>query len=85
MTDIVSVPNNTELVTAIAGGVVRSAMVAASGALISFGWLDPASVNSFISIGSGIALGAIGFGWSALQKWLTHSKLVQAYWVEPPK
>ena len=85
MSDAVTTPNNTELVTAIAGGVVRSAMVAASGALISFGWLDPASANAFIAIGSGIALGAIGFGWSAFQKWLTHSKLVQAYWAEPPK
>ena len=85
MTETVSAPNNTELVTAIAGGVVRSAMVAASGALISFGWLDPTSANAFVAIGSGIALGAIGFGWSALQKRLAHSNLVKAYWAEPPK
>ncbi len=85
MPETMPAPNNTELVTAIAGGVVRSAMVAASGALISFGWLDPASANAFIAIGSGIALGAIGFGWSALQKWLMHSKLVKAYWAELPK
>lgn len=86
MTDTaVTAPKNNELVVAIAGGVVRSAMVATSGVLISFGWLDPASANAFVSICSGIALGAIGVGWSALQKWLTHSKLVQAYWAEPQK
>ncbi len=86
MTDTaVTAPKNNELVVAIAGGVVRSAMVATSGALISFGWLDPASANAFVSICSGIALGAIGVGWSALHKWLTHSKLVQAYWAEPQK
>lgn len=85
MTDTITAPNNNELITAIAGGVVRSAMVAVSGALTSFGWLDPASASSFVAIGSGIALGAIGFGWSALQKWLMHSKLIEAYWAEPPK
>jgi len=85
MPETMSAPNNTELVAAIAGGVVRSAMIAASGALISLGWLDPASANAFVAIGSGIALGAIGFGWSALQKWLAHSNLVKAYWAGPPK
>ena len=85
MPETMTAPNNTELVKAVAGGVVRSAMVAASGVLISFGWLDPASANAFVAIGSGIALGAIGFGWSALQKRLAHSNLVKAYWAEPPK
>ena len=64
MPDAVTAANNMDLVTAIAGGVVRSAMVAASGALISFGWRDPASANAVIAIGAGIALGAIGFGWT---------------------
>jgi hypothetical protein len=52
----------------IAGLVARHAMTSLAGALVTLGLLQAGDRNNFISIASGILVGALGLAWSWWQK-----------------
>jgi len=55
------------LQTAIAAAVRHSVGILA-GSLVTLGWVQSSQQSSFIEMGSGIALGALAYGWSLWQK-----------------
>lgn len=48
--------------------LIRHGLTIAAGSLVTLGWLAPAQSGAFTEILSGIAVGAIGYGWSVLNK-----------------
>ncbi len=61
-----NLPEN--FVTSVLSGQIRSLVCAAAGAFVTMGLLTPADQSSFVRIGTGIAIGAVGMLWSAWQK-----------------
>jgi hypothetical protein len=52
------------ILTTVLTPAIRHGLTVAAGALVAMGLVDPAQQGNFVVIGTGIVLGAIGFGWS---------------------
>ncbi len=64
----------TQIVKQAIAALVRHGMTILSGVMVTDGLLAPAQSTNFTEIGVGIAAGALGYGWSVLNK----KKLVKA-------
>lgn len=56
------------LVRTITALVARHALTTVAGVLISAGWVDATQKGQFITISTGIVVGAVGVAWSWWQK-----------------
>jgi hypothetical protein len=55
------------IVTAVITPAIRHILTTAAGSLVTIGILDAAQQGNFVTIMTGIAVGAIGFGWSLMK------------------
>ena len=57
-----------QILQAAVAGLIRHAMTAAGGYLVSLGLLQADQTTEFVTIGLGIVSGAVGLAWSYYQK-----------------
>jgi hypothetical protein len=58
----------TEILKSTVAGLIRHGLTVAAGSLVTLGLLQSNDSANFVSIGSGLALGAVGIVWSWWQK-----------------
>jgi hypothetical protein len=57
-----------QIISTALASFIRHGLTTAAGIIATLGWIQSSQTQSFVDIGSGIALGAIAYGWSLYQK-----------------
>lgn len=61
-------PETSAIIWSALGSLIRHGLTAASGVLVTIGWVAPVEKTHFIDISTGIVLGLLSVLWSIWQK-----------------
>lgn len=80
MPDTVQLPS---LVQQLVAALARKGLTAAAAALVTWGLLPEGQSGEFVTIGAGLALGAVSIGWTWVEKQRARARLAQAVAAPP--